>query len=214
MYVHVGHSGGSNARLLPLQCPLARRFLESAPHVLQIGSTVFAHGGLLEEHASLGLDAVNEAAAAWMRGQQVEGGTCSHTAGDSSSPPPGPSPLPPLLSSARAIVWARHYSAPEASRCDCGELRRALALTPGAARVVVGHTIQPQEAGINAACDGAALRIDVGMSAGCGGAPASVLEILDDGRAGIYALRDTPAGVVRERVRGTEREGELRGACR
>lgn len=172
-------------------CPVARRFLEHRPHVLQVGSTVFAHGGLLEEHAALGLDALNEKASAWMRGEP-------HSEGSS------PGALPPLLSSSRAIVWSRHYSMPDASRCDCDELTRALARTPGAARVVVGHTIQPQSHGINAACAGAALRVDVGMSAGCGGAPAAALEILDDGRAGMFVLKDTPQGVTRERVPGTE----------
>ena len=51
-------------------------------------------------------------------------------------------------------------------RCDCGALEAALAALPGARRMVVGHTIQ--DAGINSACGGRVLRIDVGLSAGCG----------------------------------------------
>ena len=51
-------------------------------------------------------------------------------------------------------------------RCDCGALRQALAMLPGASRMVVGHTIQ--EAGINAACGDRVFRIDVGLSKGCG----------------------------------------------
>lgn len=43
---------------------------------------------------------------------------------------------------------------------------------------VVGHTIQ--EAGINSACGGKVLRIDVGLSRGCGDGDPQVLEILDD----------------------------------
>lgn len=39
-------------------------------------------------------------------------------------------------------------------------------MLPGAARMVVGHTIQ--DAGINAACGGRVFRIDVGLSKGCG----------------------------------------------
>jgi len=167
-------------------CPLARRFLEDRPHVVQIGSTVFAHGGLLAEHAAQGLEGVNETAAAWLRGTGEPGAAA---------------PLPPLLGSNRAIVWSRHYSQPSESACDCGELQRALALTPGAQRVVVGHTIQGREQGINAACGGAALRIDVGMSSGCGGAPAAVLEVIEDGMGGVYRLtRGGDGRVLRELV--------------
>ena len=50
---------------------------------------------------------------------------------------------------------------------------------PGAKRMVMGHTIQ---SGINAACDGQAIRIDVGMSRGCGNGSVEVLEIRDDGK--------------------------------
>ena len=37
--------------------------------VLQVGSTVFVHGGLHPDHARLGLDKMNAQAAAWMRGE-------------------------------------------------------------------------------------------------------------------------------------------------
>ena len=143
---------------------------------------MFAHGGLLAEHAALGLDALNAASAAWFAGLK------------------GPdAPMPAFLAGSRAVVWSRHYGQPEAGRNDCGALAAALAAT-GAARVVVGHTIQAP-AGINAACDGRAIRIDVGMSAGCGDAPVQVLEILRDG-AEAYTLRYDAAGraAVRERV--------------
>ncbi len=43
---------------------------------------------------------------------------------------------------------------------------------------MVGHTIQ--EAGINSACNGKVLRIDVGLSRGCGDGDPEVLEILHD----------------------------------
>ena len=51
-------------------------------------------------------------------------------------------------------------------------------MLPGAARMVVGHTIQ--EAGINSACDDRVFRIDVGLSKGCGNGEPQVLEIIDD----------------------------------
>ena len=143
---------------------------------------MFAHGGLLAEHAALGLDALNAASAAWFAGVK------------------GPdAPMPAFLAGSRAVVWSRHYGQPEAGRNDCGALAAALAAT-GAARVVVGHTIQAP-AGINAACDGRAIRIDVGMSVGCGDAPVQVLELLDDGREA-YTLRYAADGraAVREPV--------------
>jgi hypothetical protein len=148
-----------------------------------VGSTAFAHGGLLAEHAARpgGLDALNAASAAWISGA---------SGGD----------MPSFLAGPRAVVWSRHYSHPEAARNDCGALAAALAAT-GAARVVVGHTIQAP-AGINAACGGAALRVDVGMSAGCGGAQPQVLELLRDGQEA-WTLRHAADGhtVIRERVR-------------
>ena len=51
---------------------------------------------------------------------------------------------------------------------------------PGASRMVMGHTIQ--DAGVNAACGGKALRVDVGMSKGCGGNQPEALEVLGDGQ--------------------------------
>ena len=47
-------------------------------------------------------------------------------------------------------------------------------MLPGAQRMVVGHTIQ--DAGINSACDGRVVRIDVGLSAGCGDGDPQVRE--------------------------------------
>ena len=63
----------------------------------------------------------------------------------------------------------------------CNELQRTLAMLPGnVTRIVVGHTIQPGE--ITNACDGAAWRIDIGMSRGTYGTRPQVLEILPGGR--------------------------------
>jgi hypothetical protein len=46
--------------------------------------------------------------------------------------------------------------------------------------MVMGHTIQ--QGGINTACNGQAIRVDVGMSRGCGNGNVEVLEILGDGK--------------------------------
>ena len=175
-------SGGTRAR-----GPMAARFLAHQPVVVAVGSTVFAHGGVLERHAAYGLDRVNRETSDWISGRK-EGAPPVHVTGGDS------------------VVWARHYSHPEEYRCDCVALENALAAVGGGARrVVVGHTIQG-DAGVNAACDGRVIRVDVGMSAGCGGYQPQVLEILEDGTGGISRL-SWDAGeekVVREPVPGAD----------
>lgn len=67
------------------------RFLADHPIALQIGSTVFVHGGVLPQHADLGLERINRETRAWMRGEAAR--------------------MPSYLSGRQAIVWAREYSA-------------------------------------------------------------------------------------------------------
>jgi hypothetical protein len=50
-----------------------------------------------------------------------------------------------------------------------------LGMIPGAKRMVMGHTIQT--VGINAVCSAQAVRVDVGLSRGCGNGLCEVLEI-------------------------------------
>lgn len=142
--------------------PVTRRFLSRYPVVLQVGSTLFVHGGVLPQHVDYGLDRINQETQSWMLGQDESNG----------------SKMPSFLSGRSAVVWSRAYSTEAHDRCDCDTLTKALGMIPGAERMVVGHTIQGS--GINAACDGQVLRIDVGMSKGCGGNEPEVLEILDD----------------------------------
>ncbi|EIE25532.1 Metallo-dependent phosphatase [Coccomyxa subellipsoidea C-169] len=126
------------------------RFLADHPIALQIGSTVFVHGGVLPQHAELGLERINQETRAWMRGEALR--------------------MPSFLTGRQAIVWAREYSAGapflDSQRCDCAALEQVLGRLPGAERMVVGHTIQ--DAGINSACEDRVFRIDVGLSKGCG----------------------------------------------
>ena len=165
--------------------PLATRFLAHQPVALAVGSTVFAHGGVLRAHVRRGLRRANRETAEWLSGGAAALHPPAHVAG------------------ADSVVWARHYSHPDESKCDCAALDAALRALPGMRRVVVGHTIQGEK-GVNAACEGRALRVDVGMSRGCGGRAPEVLEILDDGAGGISKLRwDADAKrVVREPVDG------------
>mmetsp|Transcript_6559 Transcript_6559/g.8899 ORF Transcript_6559/g.8899 Transcript_6559/m.8899 type:complete len:124 (-) Transcript_6559:123-494(-) len=85
--------------------------------------------------------------------------------------------MPNFLGDSSSVVWNRQYSHPTAEKCHCGPLTQALLMLQ-AHRMVVGHTIQP--AGINSACDGKVLRVDVGMSEGCYDVPPQVLEIIGD----------------------------------
>lgn len=151
----------NTARLAALQPggSVAQRFLARHHTVLQIGSTVFVHGGILPWHADYGLERINRESQEWISGQS-------------------PQQEPAFLGGRSAVVWAREYSTEDARRCDCNALQEALSKISGSKRMVVGHTIQEQ--GINSACAERVFRIDVGMSKGCGNGEPEVLEILND----------------------------------
>jgi len=116
-----------------------------------VGDTVFSHAGVIGDWVTQ-VDEVNRSARCWLDGQ----------AG-------GIEDTPPVLTSDRSPVWTRALGRPDA---DCEAARAALAAL-GARRMVVGHTVQ---AGVNAACDGAVWRIDVGLAKLYGG-PIQVLEL-------------------------------------
>jgi len=58
---------------------------------LQIGSTLFVHGGVLPMHAKYGLERINDESRAWMNGSLPQ--------------------MPSYLGGRQAVVWARDYSA-------------------------------------------------------------------------------------------------------
>ncbi|PNH05029.1 hypothetical protein TSOC_008764 [Tetrabaena socialis] len=153
---------------------IARRFFAARPTVLQVGSTVFVHGGVLPAHVDYGLERINSETQAWMLGG----------AG-------APATAPAFLRGATAVVWARAFSASDERRCDCSTLASVLESIPGARRQVVGHTIQTR--GINSACEGRVIRVDVGMSHGCGNGNVEVLEVLQDGQ--VRRLRERSPSV-------------------
>eukprot|EP00249_Psilotum_nudum_P009563 c22014_g1_i1 orf=758-1981(-) len=140
--------------------PISSRFLASHPSVLMVGSTIFVHGGLLPNHAKYGLERINEEVSQWILGNSGFLG-------------------PSYVRGRNAMVWLRRYSELSESKCDCDLLNNALEAIPGAKRMVVGHTIQ-QPLGINGACSNRVIRVDVGMSQGCGDAAPEVLEIYKD----------------------------------
>jgi hypothetical protein len=125
--------------------------------VVIVGDTVFSHAGVLPEAASAGIDRLNAAVAAWVRGDA------------------GAEAVVAEISRPDSPIWTRELGGdldPQA----CARLGDALARL-GARRMVVGHTVQPE--GITSACDGRVWRIDVGLAAYYGG-PTQALEIVGD----------------------------------
>ncbi|XP_044465022.1 shewanella-like protein phosphatase 2 [Mangifera indica] len=148
--------------------PIARRFLSKNMTVLVVGESVFVHGGLLKEHVEYGLERINEEVRDWINGLSGRR-------------------APGHCKGKNAVVWLRKFSA-DYAKCDCSLLEHVLATIPGAKRMIMGHTIQ--HSGINDACDGRAIRIDVGMSKGCGDGLPEVLEIF--GNKGLRILTSNP----------------------
>lgn len=98
------HAKAARAAALRPGGPVTTRFLAPSRVVLQIGSSVFVHGGVLPSHAvhgAEGMARVNEKASAWMRGDA------------------GAATMPPFLAGRDAVVWARDYSHEDAASCDC-----------------------------------------------------------------------------------------------
>ncbi|KAK3016559.1 hypothetical protein RJ639_005820 [Escallonia herrerae] len=153
------YNEGFRARLAALrpQGPISTRFLSRNETVVVVGESVFVHGGLLPDHVVYGLERINEEVRDWIVG--VKGRVSSS-----------------LVRGRDSVVWLRRFSEEVAGKCDCSTLERVLAVIPGAKRMVMGHTIQ--QSGINGACGNRAIRIDVGMSRGCGDGLPEVLEIV------------------------------------
>lgn len=162
---------GFRARVAALRPngPISRRFLAQNVTVLVVGDSIFVHGGLLPQHVDYGLERINEEVRDWINGST---GRFS----------------PAYCRGRDAVVWLRKFSDEVAKNCDCSTLEHVLATIPGVKRMVMGHTIQ--EAGINGACENRAIRIDVGMSKGCGGGLPEVLEI--KGNSGLRILTSNP----------------------
>jgi hypothetical protein len=129
--------------------------LAARPLYIQVGETVFVHGGVLPKHLRYGLDRMNDEVDAWLRRKR---------------------PAPPdVVVAEDGPVWTRKYSeGPGADACE--SLTQVLAAL-GAKRMVVGHTVQM--GGITSACENHVWRIDVGLSHAFGG-PIEALQIEGD----------------------------------
>ncbi|KAL5990825.1 Synaptotagmin-like protein 2 [Asimina triloba] len=154
---------GFRARVAALRPngPIAKRFLSDNQTVLVVGNSVFVHGGLTEDHVTYGLERINEEVRDWIIG--LKGRTS-----------------PGILRGRDSVVWSRRYSEESEKKCDCSMLEHVLTTIPGVRRMIMGHTIQKM--GINGVCQDRAIRIDVGMSRGCGDGLPEILEI--DGNSG------------------------------
>jgi hypothetical protein len=129
--------------------PYAQR-LAGHDVVVQIGDTIFAHGGVEPAWADpVRIETTNRLARCWLGGQGEQ---------------------PDVLSAEDGPVWSRTFAG---DAPDCAALARALHAV-GASRMVIAHTVQP--AGASSACDGAVWRIDVGLASIYGG-PTQALEI-------------------------------------
>ncbi|XP_027350627.1 shewanella-like protein phosphatase 2 [Abrus precatorius] len=162
---------GLRARVAALRPngPISRRFLTQNVTVLVVGDSLFVHGGLLPHHVSYGLEKINKEVRDWINGSM---GRFS----------------PSYCQGRDAVVWLRKFSHEVEQNCDCSALEHVLSTVPGVKRMVMGHTIQTT--GINGVCDDRAIRIDVGMSKGCGGGLPEVLEI--NGASGLRILTSNP----------------------
>jgi len=125
------------------------------------------HGGLLPEHTSYGLEKINEEVRDWVKGLT---GLLS----------------PEYCRTADGVLRLRKFSRTRVPQCDCSALEHVLATVPGVKRMVMGHSIQ--KFGINGTCEDKAIRIDVGLSKGCGDGLPQVLEISEN--SGLRKLTD------------------------
>lgn len=135
--------------------PYAKRFAE-LPTVLQLGGTVYVHGGVVPRWAEYGLDKINAEVSHWLFGN------CDEP--DSSLG----------VDNGDRVMWTRQFSS-MVDATDCALLDQSLSIL-GAKRMIVAHTVQTTITGY---CDNKVWAVDVGMSRYYGG-PIEVLEIVDD----------------------------------
>lgn len=136
--------------------PYARRLAEW-PTVLQLGSTVYVHGGVVPRWVEYGIDRINADVSAWLRGEEQFEPVSSQRVDDSDR-----------------VMWARHFSS-RVDSFDCQMLQLSLDLL-GAERMIVAHTRHPQ---ITAYCDQKVWVLDTGMSRAYGG-QIQALELIND----------------------------------
>ncbi len=155
---------GRAAAFMP-GCQYARLLAERNA-IIVVGTTLFAHGGVLPQHVEYGIGRINSELRRWMSG--------------------GEKVPPRSVYTKDSPLWTRYYSAGQPTQEVCSTLKQVLSAV-GATRMVVGHTIQ--EHGISSACGGRVYRIDVGVSGNFGGEP----QLLEITRHGVQVIAESPA---------------------
>ena len=119
---------------MPVQIPVyvcpPHKQLARMPVTIQIGDTVFAHGGLRSKHLLYGMQRMNNEMSAWLEG-----------------PPKHNVDKPQVIDEPDSPIRARLFSTPTLNFSAGKELEEVLKSLK-AQRMVVGHT--PQLQGINA----------------------------------------------------------------
>ncbi len=127
--------------------------------VAQVGDTVFTHGGVTPQYATLGIDQINALAAASVAGE-----------------------VPASALGPQSPIWYRGYvQDPEAQAC--ANLDTALSQL-GAKRMVVGHTTQ-RTGRVLSRCGGKLLVIDIGVADHYGG-NLGAIELVDGDARALY----------------------------
>ncbi|KAJ9050112.1 hypothetical protein DSO57_1017448 [Entomophthora muscae] len=131
-----------------------------------VHGTVFVHGGITEEWASLGVDGINKQARRFLKND-----TKSQLS------------TRKILVSEEGPLWFRGY-AQEDEYTVCPKLKKVLDLL-GAKRMVMSHTITPDHR-INVRCQGKAILIDTAISSAIHGGRISALELSNTHTRAIY----------------------------
>ena len=157
----LAHEPAQQARVVAFRPggPFAKMLAER-PVVLIIDGNVFVHGGVLPMHLDYGLDRINAEVSNWLLGQGEP---------------------PEFIHTRNSPTWTRNYS-DEVGDDDCRQLDEVLDRL-GAARMIVGHTVQDD--GIGSYCDDRVWCIDAGMSEYYG----SRIEVLEINGDQINVLR-------------------------
>ena len=174
-------------------------FLSNFVLSVQVGSSVFVHGGITPNHLKTHgtLTEMNNAARSWLSTSAIDPFPTPPTTKDEiiaraqSRANTIEKTMPSFLGGGTqkepSPIWSRVYSSPNdrpPSNTKFADSQASEALAKignEAKRFVVGHT--PQD-NINSALDGKVWRIDVAMSKGMGGGNIQVLEIIEGGRGG------------------------------
>jgi len=141
---------GKRARLFQRGCGPMAMFLSSCPVVVQIGDSVFCHGGLTPATMSHGFQQLNDDTSAWLQGRRDD----------------KPRILEPVDSERHEAspLWQRAYGMMRIANSDLARLDRMLDAV-SASKMIIGHTPQPMGVnGVETRAGNQVWRVDVGLA--------------------------------------------------